>query len=67
MVNGSDCQQIRGRGGLLFARTDNVGFSQIDRVFSEKNTLSADNIGFDNVGFSEKPTLSERNPYYLIR
>ena len=47
----------------LSARADNMGFSQISRVFLKKPTLSADNVGF----FSEKPTLSERNPYYLIR
>ena len=48
---------------VLSARTDNVGcLSDRPGFFRKKTTLSA-----DNVGFSEKPILSERNPYYLIR
>ena len=47
----------------LSVRADNVGFYQINRVFLKKPRLSADNAGF----FPGKPTLSERNPYYLIR
>ena len=38
--------QMRLEKPILFARADNMGFSQIDRVFLKKTTLSADNVGF---------------------
>ena len=47
----------------LSARADNMGFLDTPGL-SERKPLSADNVGFF---FSKKPTLSERNPYYLIR
>ena len=47
----------------LSALADNVGCLSDRPGFFRKNpTLSA-----DNVGFSEKPTLSDRNLHYLIR
>ena len=47
----------------LSARPKICGFLSDKPGFSEKQpTLSADDLGF-----SEQPTLSQRNPYYLIR
>ena len=47
------CKEMRAQIKTVFsdkptlsARADNVGFSQINRVFLEKLTLSADNVGF---------------------
>ena len=81
-ISTSDDLKMRLEKPILFARADkerfqiNSHYLRADNEFlsdksgfSEKNlhylqhTLSADNVGF----FSEKPTLSERNPYYLIR
>ena len=46
----------------LSACADNVGFSQINQVFLKKQTFYLQRLYV----FSEKPALSERNPYYLI-
>ena len=50
--------QMRLEKPILFARADARADNVINQVFLKKPTLSV---------FSEKPTLSERNPYYLIR
>ena len=61
-IRTSDDLKMRLEMPMLFARADNVGFSQIKWVFL-KNPHYLQIMWV----FSEKPTLSERNPYYLIR
>ena len=45
------------RAQIIWFLSDKPGFSE------KKTTLSADNVGF----FQKNHTLSEKNPYYLIR
>ena len=45
-IRTSDDLKMRLEKPILFARADNVGFSQINRVFLKNPTLCADNVGF---------------------